>query len=174
MFSRLSPIKIIKYLLILAASGLIAWLVYVNFPLSGQLNINADFERDRPLLSRVGPAGRVETDGVTATILDSPVYFDLRALPWYRQLRIKITYQAENREFDGMGPQMGSGWDYAVAKPLSVIDEPNGDQTAVYDFDFSGVYRPKNVIRFIISTKAGGDGGAGKIIIKNLSFTLKR
>ena len=166
-------LKIINYLLILAAVGLFVWLLNVNFPRSRQLDIKAEFNKDLPMLSHLGPEGRVILSPDTAVIVDSPAYFDLRVLPWFLQARVKITYQALGRQLEGIGPQAGSGWSFSVSKPLSVSEEPNGDKTEIYDFDLARAYDVKNVIRFIVSSKATGESG-GEIIVRSLLITLKR
>lgn len=163
-------LKIINIFLILTAIGFGLWLVNQNFPLSGQIEINAIAAKDQPMLSRLGPEVRVRQEKDYQVILETPVYFDLRFLPWFKQARVQLVFQAVGSKLLGLGGQTGPEWGYDVKKPVLINDLGNGWQEAIFDFDLTKVYQQKNVRRFLIST----DPRQGELKIKSLKIILIR
>ena len=76
-----SLLKIIKALLVLACIGSILWLVNLNFPRSGELEINAVLGQDLSIVSSLGPPERARLESDYQAILDNQIYFDLRIMP---------------------------------------------------------------------------------------------
>jgi len=164
-------LKILSLTLIGSAIGLSAWLLSANFPRSRQLVIPAVFDRDQPMLTRLGPDIRIKMENGEALILDDPVYFDLRSLPWFSRLRVTMVYRENSRLLQGIGGQVGAGWQYDVKTPVANQPLADGYRQAIFDFNLAEVYQQKNVRRFAISTKdAGAD--AGEIDIRKLILTL--
>ncbi|MDX9893267.1 MAG: hypothetical protein RB292_02525 [Patescibacteria group bacterium] len=162
---------IIKILVILLPLGLGLWLINKNVPVYGDLVINADFQHAQGALSLIGPEIRTKyQDGVLA-ILESPVYFDLRSLPWFKAARIYLTFKSQGAALEGLAPQVGPGWQYQLIKPMVIMDLDDGWQKAVFEFNLTEIYQAKNVKRFLISTIPQTDGG---LLIKDLTIILVR
>jgi len=169
-------LKIISLFLILGAIFLALWLVNKNIPYYGNLILEMNFSHDQPMISRLGPEVRVKSEADYLLILESPVYFDLRALPWFTKARIYLTFADASLELEGLGVQVGPTWQYEVKTPLTIMPVgDNGDwQKAVFDFDLKDIYQQKNVRRFLISLKSASQDKGGEFKIKDLKIILSR
>ncbi len=171
-------LKIINIFFILFSIGLLIWLINQNIPYYGNQIIKLDFTKDQPMVSRLGPEVRTKiVDGYLA-VLESPVYFDLRSLPWFRTARIYFTFKNDGAQLEGVAPQVGPGWQYHLVEPLVTMDLEDdlpaneaGWQKAVFDFKLDTVYQNKNVRRFLISTNHEDQG---KLLVKDLTIILER
>ncbi len=164
-------LKTINILLILAAIGLVLWLINKNFPANGHLEITAVLGQDRPMISSLGPPARVRLEDDYQIILDSPVYFDLRSIRWWKKAQIELVYQEVTRRLLGIGGSTAEEWQYDVKKPVTVIDLGNGWQKAIFYFDLNSIYQQKNIKRFLISS----DGQIrDELKIKSIKIILRR
>ena len=164
-------LQTLNLLLILAAIGLGLWLVNQNFPAANQLAVAATLGEDTPMLSSLGPPPRLTLDYPHQLILDTPVYFDLRSLPWFTRARVELRYREEGRTLVGLAGKVGEPWQYAPVMPLLVTTDEDGWQRAIFDVDLTNLMRPKNVRRFLIETV----GPAGRALrLKSLDVTLER
>lgn len=164
-------LKIINAALILSALGLVLWLANLNFPRSGQIVITAALGKDLPAFTRLGPDVRLKMENGWQAVLENPVYFDLRSLPWFIRARVYLTYRENGRRLEGLGGQTGPGWQYEVKKPLAVSNLADGIKQAIFDFDLAKLYSPKNVRRFLIATE---QTPGGELKIKELKIILSR
>ena len=164
-------LKIIAIVLVLLALGLGLWLVNQNVPYYGNLIVNLDLARDQPMISKLGPAVRTIIQNDYLAILESPVYFDLRSLPWFKTARIYLTFKSQGATLAGLAGQVGPAWQYHLLEPLVVMDLSDGWQKAVFDFDLRKLYRQKNVRRFLLSTSHQEDG---QLLVKDLTIILEQ
>src|SRR3989344_7585066 len=164
-------LKIIKAVLIVAALGLVLWLANLNFPRSGQIVIQAEVGKESRAIPRLGPDVRLKLENGRPAVLENPVYFDLRALPWFIRARVYLVYQEDGRQLEGLGGQTGPGWQYEVKKPLAQADLQDGFKQAIFDFDLTKLYSQKNVKRFLIATS---QAPGGELKIKELKIILSR
>ncbi len=148
-------LKIINLLLIVAAAGLGLWLLNMNFPANRQLEINMIAGKNQPMISRLGPDPRIRLEKDYQVILDSPVYFDVRALSWFQNAKIQVVYQEAGRKLDSLAGQNGPGWQYLEKKPYATFETDGGFRVALFEFDLAGLYQQKNIYRFLISS--GGE-----------------
>lgn len=167
-----SSLKIIKALLILTCVGLILWLINLNFPSSGEMEVNAVLGKDLPIISSLGPSERLKLETDHQAILDNQVYFNLRAMPWFKEAVIYMDYQEDGRKLDGIGGKVSRDWNYQIEKPMAVVDGGNEFLTAVFKFDLNKFYKPKNMTRFLISTSEQREDGKLRVIA--LRVILKR
>jgi len=167
-------LKIINIFLILAAVGLGLWLINQNYPSSGQLQIEAVLDKDSPMISRLGPAVRVKIEKDYARVLETPIYFDLRSLPWFKQAQLELIFSKQGLALEGIGGQTARGWQYDVQKPILVTDLGTGWQRAVFNFDLTKIYQQKNIRRFIISTQPTRGENDSSLNIKSLKLILNR
>jgi len=170
-------LKIVSSFLILSAIALGLWLANKNIPYLGNLIVEMNFSHDQPMISRLGPEVRIKSEADCWLILESPVYFDLRTLPWFKEARIYLTFTNGSLELEGIGYQTGSAWQYEVKAPLTITPIDDNWQKAVFDFNLKDIYQQKNVRRFLISLKPvnqtnGGNEGGFKI--KDLKVILSR
>ncbi|OGY43532.1 MAG: hypothetical protein A2731_03830 [Candidatus Buchananbacteria bacterium RIFCSPHIGHO2_01_FULL_39_8] len=148
-----SLLKIISLLLIIAAGGLVLWLINKNFPATGQLEIEAVLGQDQPIISRLGPDPRLKLGNDYQIVLDSPVYFDLRSPRWFDQARIELIYKEGGRKLEYLAGRVGPEWQYNPQAATVITDLEDGWKKAVFDFDLNTLYEEKNVKRFLISTQ---------------------
>ena len=164
-------LKIINLTLILIVIGLGLWLVNINVPASGQLEINAVLGKDQRAISSLGPPPRLRLQTGYQEILENPVYFDLRSLRWFKQIRIDLVYQEGSRQLVGMAGKVGPDWQYLEKQPLAVLDLENGWKKATFNFESDALYSNKNIKRFLISTT----GESGDVLkIKSIKIILNR
>lgn len=158
-------------ILVVGAIGLGLWLLNNNFPSSDQIVITATLGSDRPMISSLGPPSRLKLDYPHQLILDKPVYFDLRSMPWFTRARIELVYREEGRTLVSMAGKVGEPWQYATFKPFVVTTDTDGWQHAIFDVDLTSLYHPKNVRRFLIDT----DGPVGAVLrLKTLQVILQQ
>ena len=165
-------LKIINILLILGVISLIIWLVNLNFPYYDNLIVQLNPAKDQPMISRLGPEPRIKIEKDYYSILEGPVYFDLRSLPWFSQAKIYLIFKEEGLQFEGIGPQMGATWQYDVKKPYVVLDDADGFKKAVFNFALFDIYQQKNVRRFLISVIPINPESKGELKIKDLKIIL--
>lgn len=166
--------RIIYIVAIIPIMFLIIWLINQNFPRSGQKLISQNFFKDQPMISRFGPEGRIIIKNNLSVIVDHPVYFDLRTMPWFNQALIKIVYQSNGRELEGIAGQVGAGWQYDLKKPLLKKNLTNNFFEADFIFNLNALYNQKNIRRFLVATKKIGDQNSNELIIKSLDIILTR
>ncbi len=166
--------SLIKYLTLIFVVIFLLWLLNLNFPRSRVQTINLDFFRDQAATTKIGPGDRIKREGDLALIFDSPVYFDLRFMPWFNQARVILVYEPENRSLQGIGYQTGAGFSFSVIKPISEKMTVDNFYEAVFIFDLNKVYRQRNVARFLIETKLEDNDRTGNLKIKSLQVNLLR
>ncbi len=164
--------KLTFILLILTAVGLGLWLAYKNFPISGQLEIKAALGRDRPMISQLGPEVRVKLINDYQAVLESPVYFDLRSMPWFKTASLYLVFQEAGATLEGIGGQVGWGWEYQLQKPEVVNNLGDGWDEARFSFDLKSIYQQKNIRRFLVSIGSAQEDG--ELRIKSLKIILSR
>jgi len=158
------------YRLFLAAVPLAIaiFLVYKNF--FSLIEIQAQLTKDSPAMSMLGPEPRVRQTNSGAEILDSPVYFDLRTMPWQNNAEIKIIYKENGRMLEALGIKTGPQWQYLLNKNFTKKEAGDGFFESEFRFDLNDAYGEKNIKRMIISTN-GYSGQA--LTIKSLIITVK-
>lgn len=92
--------------------ALVGYLVWVDAVVSGELSATLDIGRQSPYISPLHPGGRlqpisVDAAGVTSqTIIQQPVYFDVRVPRGLRELEVRLTYQNLDQLLVEAGPQV--------------------------------------------------------------------
>lgn len=169
-----SLLKFITLILILSAIGLAFWLVNQNVPAYGSQIIMLDFSKNQPMLSKLGPEVRTKNQDGLISILESPVYFDLRSMPWFSQAYIYIIYKEAGQELESMAVQTAPepGWHYYPQPPVVITETDDGFKKAVFIFNLNDFFSQRNVRRFLISTKATEE--RGELKIKTLKIILSR
>lgn len=167
---RKNLLKIINILLVLLAVGFGLWLVNKSFPCYGSLIVEPVLGQDQPMISRLGPDVRMRLEDGYQAILENPVYFDLRAMPWFTNARIYFIFQEVGLKLEGIGGKVGPDWQYDMQEPILIQDLENGWQKAVFDFDLTKLYDQKNIKRFLISVQ----GEEGELRIKSFKIILNR
>ena len=163
-------IKIISIFLILFAIGFGLWLVNKSFPRYGSLIVEPVLGEDQPMISRLGPDVRVRLEDGYQAILENPVYFDLRVMPWFTNARIYFIFKEAGLKLEGIGGKVGPDWQYEMQEPILAQDLEDGWQEAVFDFDLTKLYDQKNIKRFLISIQ----GEEGELRIKPFKIILNR
>ncbi|MFA6322669.1 MAG: hypothetical protein WCX71_04310 [Candidatus Buchananbacteria bacterium] len=166
--------RIIQILLVLPLIFLALWAINTNFPRNGQMTVKLNFNQSEPMVSKLGPEGRVKVVDNQAIIYDHPVYFDLRSMPWFNRAQIKITYLPNGRQLDGMAGQVGAGWQYDLIKPLMTKDVGEGYLEANFVFDLDKVYDQKNVRRFLIASSPLAHSADNELKVKSIVIILNR
>jgi hypothetical protein len=166
-------LKIVNYFLFLSMIGLALWLINLNFPQSGFLLIQAKAGQNQPMLSQLGPEPRIKISQDNQIILEGPVYFDLRAMPWFSTANIYLIYKEGDQGLEGIAGKLGPGWHYKVEPALAISDLDNGYKKAVFRFSLNKFYQEKNVTRFLVSTLPAESEIAG-LEIKQLKIILER
>jgi len=170
-------LNITNTILILVVVGFSLWLINKNFPPSNVLIIEAKLGQDLAMISRLGPEPRVKLEKDYQTVLETPIYFNLRTMPWYQQAEIYIIYEEFGQELVGLGGQIGPGFNYNLMKPVVIMDLTVGGanlKKAVFKFDLSNIYQQKNLSRFLISTQPVNKYNRGEFHIKTLKVILTR
>lgn len=171
---KLTNIKIWQSILSMVVLALGLWLVNNNFPQSNQIVVNLTAGHDQPMLTRLGPEVRIKIEPSFQTILESPVYFDLRTLPWFGYARIELTFREVGTRLAGIGGQAAGEWNYVMSKPLAVESLGDGWQRAIFDFDLSTVIARKNVRRFLISTQNIDPARPGQLDVQSLKIIIHK
>jgi len=167
-------LKIINIFLVLSAIGLVLWLFNKNFSAYDTLIIEASLGEDKAEISRLGPDPRVKLENDYQIIYETPIYFDLRTLPWFEQAQVYLIYQEVGQELVGLGGRSGPAWQYEVLSPVVVTDLADNWHKAVFSFDLDKVYQQKNISRFLISTKSLDQENKGELRIRQLKVILSR
>lgn len=167
----MSTAKVVTIVLALYSSAAFACVTYRNFPLDKELTVTLPTKNQRQI-SRLGPEPRVRISGSEQAIVESPVYFDVRILPWFRAATIEMVYKENGQAFDGIAVQSAVGWNYNLIKPYSVEELDNGWSKAIIDFNLSGGYQVHNVRRFLIGTQQTNPDARGELILRELSVKL--
>ncbi|MAF13860.1 MAG: hypothetical protein CMI53_03135 [Parcubacteria group bacterium] len=155
--------------------GFAIWLVNINFPSYDALIIESELGQDLPAISKLGPEPRVKLVEGYQTVLESPIYFDLRAMPWFKEAQVHLIYKEEGLSLAGVGGQAGPGFNYDVKTATINTDQEDGWQKAVFYFTLADVYSPKNINRFLISTEPTSlTDKEGELQIKQLKVILKK
>ena len=164
-------LAIVGLILILAAAGLVLWLVNVNVPSSNLLKISAVLGQDQRMISQIGPEVRTRLQDGYQEILDSPVYFDLRAPSWFKGAWVEIVYQADRRKLVSLGGLVLEPWDYDLKQPIAVVDLDGGWQKATFYFNLKTLLNKKNIKRFLIDSS----GQPGEVLkIRSINVILER
>jgi len=166
--------NILKYLVFISVIILGLWLINLNFPINGQRHLSLNFFQDQPMTSKLGPGDRLKQKDDLALIIDHPVYFDLRVLPWFNQARITLIYQSNGRLLEGLGYQTGPGFSFSVIKPISVKEIDQNFSEALFIFDLNKVFTLRNVTRFLIASQIDSENIENELIIKSLKINLLR
>lgn len=166
--------SLLKYSVYLLTVIFFLWLLNLNFPLSRQQMIILDFFNDQRQASRLGPGDRLRNDQGLAAIIDHPVYFDLRFLPWYSRAKMTVVFKENGRKLEGLGRQTGPGFSFSVEPPLSVNERSEGENEAVFIIDLDKVYTQRNITRFLIASKPEKSDTAGELTIRSFTITLIR
>ncbi|MFA5022235.1 MAG: hypothetical protein WC508_04120 [Patescibacteria group bacterium] len=164
-------LKIIRILLIIVVLLFLLWLVDKNFPVTKPLSFEVNFNQDQAAISKLKPVSRLLKLGDNQVILGSPVYFNFRPIQFYRLARFEIVYQQNGRSLTEMGGKSGVGWSYNLEKPILISDVGNGWQKAIFDFDLTKLYRPRNFMEFIINSSGESNQ---TMAINQIKVTLYR
>lgn len=164
-------VKIIGLVLTLSVIGGAILLVNKNFPASNLLKVEMILGRDSRMISRLGPDVRLRNQNGYQEILDSPVYFDVRALPWFSGAWIEIIHQSSPRELVGVGGQVSEPWGYDIKQPLSTVPLANGWQRSTFYVDLDSLLDKRNLKRFVIDSR----GQVGEPLrISHITVILER
>ena len=154
------------------AVALFIWTTYRNFPLVGELIIALPTENQRQI-TRLGPEPRVRITSTNQAILESPVYFDIRVLPWFHTANIEMVFQENGQTLDGIALQSAAGWNYNLKKPDTIEALADGWSKATFIFNLAGGYQVRNVRRFLLSTRHSDPSVRGEMLIQSLHVTLR-
>lgn len=149
------PALILTILLGGLALLLLFWLVLANVPYLGVFKIEAQLGQSTPLVSSLGPEVRTKLVDNYQAVLESPVYFEFRALPWFNQARVIVVYQVvQGHDLVGLGRHTGPGFSYELQAPVAVLENQDGSAKAFFDFDLTQFYQEKNIYRVLLDTTA--------------------
>lgn len=165
-------IVILYIILIIVVIGAFAVVSYLNFPLSGKLVIPVPTENQR-MISRLAPEVRIKINDNTQIVLESPVYFDVRILPWFQTVLVEVMYRENGQALDGVGLQSGPGFNYNLQKTSDIIEHGNGWKSAEFNFDLNGGYHVRNTRRFLVSTTPRDGSNRGSLEIKSIIITAR-
>jgi len=163
--------KVITSILVLFACAVFGYVTYKNFPASGELVVLLPTQNGRQI-SRLGPDSRIRISDGIQTILEGPVYFDVRVLSWFHTAKIELVYKENGQAFDGIAVQSAAGWNYNLIKPYSVEELDNGWSKAAFTLNLSGGYQVRNVRRFLIGTQQTNPDARGELILQTLAVRL--
>ncbi len=155
------------------ATAIMLMLLALNFPLSGTMTTHATLGEDSKIISKFGPEVRVRMQGDYQEIIDSPVYFDYRFMPWFNSARIELVYRESGRTLTGLGLQNGPEFSYDVRREFESIDVGDGFRRVSFDVSTDELYTHRNVTRFLIETKPVDDKG-GTFDLYSLTVQLWR
>lgn len=167
--------KIFHYLIIAIFVVFPLYILVRNFPLSGTISQSANFSENSPFIFDIGPDPRVIKGPDALVILEGPIYFDTRVMPFFNEVRISITYQQRGLKLEGLGRQTGQGFSYEVLKP-ALLSEENGWITAEWDIRSDNFYTERNVTRVLldIMDEAGIFSERKHLILKSMTITQKK
>lgn len=162
-----------NYILIALGIFLIIWLVINNIPHYGIFSVEATLGQSTSIISNLGPEVRTMVTDDYEAILESPVYFEVRAMPWYNKAVVYVTYEAVGgHELLGVGRHTGPGFSYKVHLPQIIRDLDSDDHKAIFEFDLDEFYQEKNVYRFLIDTSRHDYTEGDELRIKELKVIL--
>ncbi len=167
-------LKLIKLLLIVFSIFLFLFLINKNFPRSGQITVEMKLGKDLPAITKLGPEPRVILQNGFQSVLEGPVYFDLRSMPWFKEAIVIIVFLEEEMELEGIAGQSGPGWQYDIKEPFLVNDLEQGLKIALFNFDLDELYQQKNIRRFLISLKPSGQRERPELKIYSLKIILNQ
>ena len=169
------PVLLFTILLTALALLLIFWLCLESFPYLGVFRIEAVLGQSTPLISSIGPEVRTKLSGDYQTILESPVYFEFRALPWFTHAQVSVTYEPTGgHDLVGLGRHTGPDFSYTVQAPTAILRESEQTKKAIFDFDLSSFYQEKNMYRVLIDTTAHQYQVGSELHIKEIKILLSR
>lgn len=152
------------------AIGLCGLLVILNYPFDTTF-VTMTLGKDTSRISRLGPDVRVPLADGGQLIKESPVYFNLRVLPWYSRAQIIITFDERGSTISKMGGQTAPGFNYFTIEP-TVVRSVNEGTKAIFDFNLADVYQQKNMYRFLIDTEKVGEASEGEVVVKEIKVFL--
>lgn len=162
-----------SYLTIATAVFLITWLVINNIPHYGIFSVEATLGQSTSIISNLGPEVRTIVADDYEAILESPVYFEVRAMPWYNKATVYVTYEpVGDHELLGMGRHTGPGFSYKVHLPQIIRGLDSDDRKVIFEFDLNEFYQEKNVYRFLIDTSRHSYVEGDELRIKELKVIL--
>lgn len=164
-------VKILSVFLALTTSTVFACVTYKNFPVDGELTVTLPTTNQRQI-TRLGPEPRIRITATNQAIVEGPVYFDIRVLPWFHTAKIEMVYQENGQALDGIALQSAAGWSYNLKKPDSVEVIADGWSKAIFNFDLAGGYQVRNVRRFLIGTQQTDSTARGELTIQSLRVHL--
>lgn len=162
-----------SYLMIASAVFLVVWLVINNIPHYGIFSIEVTLGQSTSIISNLGPEVRTKVTDDYEAILESPIYFEVRAMPWYNKATVYVTYEPMGEhELVGLGRHIGPGFNYKVHLPQIIRDLENNNLKAVFEFNLNEFYQEKNVYRFLIDTSRHSYVEGDELRIKELKVIL--
>lgn len=151
----------------------VIFLVYKNGSFFGAQKIElSTFEQ--PMISRLGPPVRIVSNGETQKILEGPVYFDLRSMPWFKEATVYLIFKSDGLTLENMAYQTGPGFQYQTVEPVLVEKFADDWSRATFSFDLNAGYRNRNVRRFLISVSPNDDTHSKSLILKSLTLYLNK
>ena len=148
--------------LLLAAVGIFGgWVVFKNFPATGEVTYTMQLGSDTRAVTRLGPDPRLRLQTGYQEVLEGPIYFDVRIMPWQSQATIKIEYKEINRTLNRVGGKIADPWQFDLRLPVETIDLFDGWKRATFVSDLAPLLAPKNMYRFLIDTT----GDTGRVML---------
>jgi len=155
--------------LLLAAVGIFGgWIIFKNFPATGEVSYTMQLGSDTRAVTRLGPDPRLRTGEGYQEVLEGPIYFDVRIMPWQQRAKIEIEYQEIDRTLNRIGGKVADPWQFDLRLPVETIDLSGGWKRATFISDLAPLLAPKNSYRFLIDTT----GGTGQVmLIRSITIT---
>ena len=164
-----------NFFLISLAVFLLVWLGVKNYPHYGAVKITAELGQSTPLISSLGPEVRTKLGDDYQAVLESPVYFDLRVMPWFNKAEVAVVYASVGQhDLVGLGRHTGPGFSYQVVPPKLVQAVAGGNTKAIFEFNLRDFYQEKNIYRFLLDTSVHQYQPGNELQIKELSVILLR
>jgi len=168
-----TKLLIFTFLLVVSSVFLGLWLVIQNFPHYGIFKVEASLGENTSIISSLGPEVRTRLTAEGQEVLESPIYFDLRVMPWFNKAEVFITYEpVGDHDLVGVGRHTGPGFSYNLQIPDVVRELENSDLKAIFIFDLNDFYQEKNIYRFLIDTSNHQYQQGSELIIKELKIFL--
>lgn len=160
---------IFNYILIALGVFIVILIFINNIPHYGIFSVEATLGQSTSIISSLGPEVRTRITDDYEIILESPVYFEVRAMPWYNKAEVYVTYEAiGGHDILGMGRHTGPGFDYQLQSPKIIRDLEGEYSKAIFEFDLNNFYQEKNVYRFLIDTSRHSYTEGDELRIKQL------
>ena len=152
---------------------LVFWLGLQNIPYLGVLTIEAKLGQSTPLISSLGPEVRTKLAGDYQAVLESPVYFEFRAMPWFNQAQILVVYETVGgHELLGLGRQTGPGFNYELQTATAVLNSDGQTKKAFFVFKLAEFYQKKNIYRVLLDTNLHQSQSGSELRIKEIKVLL--